>query len=100
MYCKNCGKEISNDAIFCSGCGIRIDNERVKPTVDEQTVDQEYYSTLFVDKDETLIAKCSNEKFFDNSSYVKRVRAGQFGVLVTDKRIYLRGIIMVSKEGK
>ena len=62
MYCKNCGKEISNDAIFCSGCGIRIDNERVKPTVDEQTVDQEYYSTLFVDKDYRRESSCNNKQ--------------------------------------
>lgn len=24
MFCSNCGKQIDNDAIFCSGCGARV----------------------------------------------------------------------------
>lgn len=27
MYCKNCGNEIDEDAIFCSKCGERINNQ-------------------------------------------------------------------------
>ena len=100
MYCKNCGKEISNDAIFCSGCGIQVANEKARANVDEQAVDQDYYSTLFVEKDEMLIAKYSNEAVFDNSSYVKGIKAGRFSALLTDKRLYLRGVIGVSKQGK
>ncbi len=24
MFCRNCGKEISDDAVFCSGCGQKV----------------------------------------------------------------------------
>lgn len=29
MFCPNCGKEISDDAIFCGFCGAKIENETV-----------------------------------------------------------------------
>lgn len=27
MFCKNCGKEISNDAVICPECGVAIENQ-------------------------------------------------------------------------
>lgn len=33
MYCKNCGKEISDDAVFCSHCGGKV-QELSRPEVD------------------------------------------------------------------
>lgn len=31
MYCKNCGKELSSDAKFCSECGTKVEVEMPKP---------------------------------------------------------------------
>ncbi len=30
MYCKNCGKEIDDNAYFCVHCGVRTDDVRYK----------------------------------------------------------------------
>ena len=30
MYCKNCGKENSNDAKFCSYCGHELEHDEIK----------------------------------------------------------------------
>lgn len=27
MFCKNCGKEIANDAKFCEHCGCKLDGD-------------------------------------------------------------------------
>jgi len=39
MFCSQCGKEISNDSVFCSGCGVKLNattaNEPVQPTTKE-----------------------------------------------------------------
>lgn len=33
MYCKNCGKVVSNDAEYCINCGIKLDNgQKDKPS--------------------------------------------------------------------
>lgn len=30
MYCKNCGKEIDDNAYVCIHCGVRVDNKPVQ----------------------------------------------------------------------
>lgn len=29
MYCKNCGKEISDDSVFCQFCGKKLNDETI-----------------------------------------------------------------------
>lgn len=35
MYCKNCGKELSSDAKFCSECGTKVVVEKQEPKIRE-----------------------------------------------------------------
>ena len=48
-FCKNCGKEIAEDAIFCDGCGTKVEQEaqpieEITPEsesqIEEETVEQ------------------------------------------------------------
>jgi len=36
MYCKNCGKEIKDDAVFCEHCGSKQDKNSNQNTVDKK----------------------------------------------------------------
>ena len=37
-YCIKCGKELPDDAMFCSGCGATVTTEQTKDTRNEKTV--------------------------------------------------------------
>lgn len=37
MYCRNCGKEISDQAKFCNYCGMRIQDTQPQPAPDPQS---------------------------------------------------------------
>ena len=39
MYCKNCGAEINEGALFCGNCGVKLEIEQ---PVAEETVCEEY----------------------------------------------------------
>ena len=40
MYCKKCGKELENDALFCSSCGAKTNNATEDdPLTPEQLLD-------------------------------------------------------------
>ena len=45
MFCKNCGKEISDDAKFCDGCGTRVDGA-VPTSTNNNSGDFEKYLLL------------------------------------------------------
>ncbi len=36
MFCKNCGQEISDDAISCSNCGFKINEEQNAKPIEEK----------------------------------------------------------------
>lgn len=38
MFCKNCGKELSNNAIMCPDCGEPVDLTVVKPATKQEPV--------------------------------------------------------------
>lgn len=31
MYCKNCGKEITDDSVFCKYCGVSLSDNKISP---------------------------------------------------------------------
>jgi hypothetical protein len=33
MYCQNCGKEVSDQAVVCVNCGVQVGNGVIKRTV-------------------------------------------------------------------
>lgn len=39
MFCKNCGKELPNEAKFCNGCGVKADQPQPIPNVAKQNAD-------------------------------------------------------------
>ena len=44
MKCQKCGNEISNDAVFCSKCGMRLDVGNVQPTPTNNCIKRKWYS--------------------------------------------------------
>lgn len=44
MYCTNCGKQIEDSALFCSGCGTRTANSTERQGAN--TYQQSYYSAF------------------------------------------------------
>ena len=35
-YCKKCGKQVEDDAVFCSGCGVKLDAESERNQKDSE----------------------------------------------------------------
>ena len=49
MFCKNCGKEINDEAVICVGCGCSVKNESTPTTT------QDYQYPI----ESTTIANCA-----------------------------------------
>lgn len=52
MYCTNCGKQIENNALFCSGCGTRTANSKERQGAN--TYQQSYYTPYAKTPTQTL----------------------------------------------
>ena len=35
MFCRQCGKEVDENANFCANCGAKLEKEQVQPPVEE-----------------------------------------------------------------
>ena len=44
MYCKHCGKEIPNDAVFCCYCGKKLDDTPAGSEISASTLADYYRS--------------------------------------------------------
>lgn len=36
MYCKNCGKELNEEAMYCTGCGVLVNNDKPQAVCDDR----------------------------------------------------------------
>ncbi len=63
MFCKKCGKENKNEAIFCADCGLKIiKNDKSIKTTSENKADEILEEGIFIINDkEKLLTVLSNE---------------------------------------
>ena len=47
MYCKECGKEIDEDSIFCSFCGTKVNDARNKSSEENESLQNNENSEIF-----------------------------------------------------
>lgn len=87
MFCGNCGKEIADNSTFCPFCGdsLVVDNSKQSQSVPVN----KKYASIFVDLDEQVQGTLGNG-FGVNILYgnAKKVNA-----ILTDKRLYLEGVL-------
>lgn len=43
MYCRNCGEENPEEAVFCKNCGTKLKDDEIKKTVIETSVEENTY---------------------------------------------------------
>ena len=55
MYCKNCGKLISDNSLFCSFCGSKQSNDKVLQEGEKKVELQENKILIFVDKNKSFV---------------------------------------------
>ena len=58
MYCRNCGEENPEEAVFCKNCGTKLKDDEIKKTVIE----------LYAPVSGKVVAV--NEELSDNPEYV------------------------------
>lgn len=59
MYCQNCGKELSNDVVFCPSCGTKIDSNSGAVIIEEHNniVDKPVVETVTPKKSKKKMKK-------------------------------------------
>ncbi len=94
MFCRQCGKELPEQSEFCVFCGSKQNGAPVQtaggPVINPvQTAD---YSSILQETDETVLGvlgKATAQQYLSGANV-----GGGFAVL-TDRRIYLKGICLV-----
>lgn len=89
MFCGKCGAEVLDGAKFCEKCGSSVEVESMnieQPTTSNS--EQVDIKSAFIDPNEKLVAKVGNG-YFVNLLYSKVKKCN---LLLTDKRIYLKGV--------
>lgn len=69
MFCKNCGKELADNALFCEGCGAATDNNRnqnVPPAQPFQSAQPPYQQPF----NEQSSAVTDNTTLFSTLAYI------------------------------
>ena len=100
MFCRNCGKEFQEEVKFCDECGTYIGTEEPKkvgtiPVVSYENV----FEDVFVEKDEKLLDKLGDGHI--NKASLPFIKKGkEINALLTDKRLYLQGMMSVGAPGK
>lgn len=91
MFCGKCGAEVLDGAKFCDKCGAIIEVEQVSLKQKEEKAD---VKSAFIDPDEELVAKIGNG-YLINLLYDKVEKCN---MLLTNKRVYLKGSIYTISE--
>jgi len=73
MYCKNCGKEIKNDASFCGNCGILLSGE-----VNNHLVRISFYSEDWTRKKSLAIASLPYFDVMADEDYLYFIRLPKY----------------------
>ena len=94
MYCKNCGSEMNEDSIFCPNCGCTQNQENETnnnnaDVADNSVLSHKSIEEIFVDPTENLIATFGNNYI---QNFAIKADAKQFAYILTDKRLYYKGI--------
>lgn len=71
MYCKNCNKEIGNNAAFCPECGAKVESNAI---VQEKSIDAGAFQSAMANSGGTVAVK--------KKSKGKSVLIGVFAVLI------------------
>ena len=76
MFCKNCGKELNDNAKFCPHCGVKVTGEDQTPVNETQTVQAPVYGTV-----ETGSAQTAYQEPILGGSGARRGKGLVFGVI-------------------
>lgn len=76
MFCKNCGKELNDNAKFCPHCGVKVTGEDQTPVNETQTVQAPVYETV-----ETGSAQTAYQEPILGGSGARRGKGLVFGVI-------------------
>lgn len=76
MFCKNCGKELNDNAKFCPHCGVKVAGEDQTPVNETQTVQAPVYGTV-----ETGSAQTAYQEPILGGSGARRGKGLVFGVI-------------------
>lgn len=57
-YCKKCGKEIPDDAMYCPYCGANQQEENDRPTIDDIKEDTSEHVTTFKEASRNIFLNC------------------------------------------
>lgn len=76
MFCKNCGKELNDNAKFCPHCGVKVAGEDQTPVNETQTVQAPVYKTV-----ETGSAQTAYQEPILGGSGARRGKGLVFGVI-------------------
>ena len=76
MFCKNCGKELNDNAKFCPHCGVKVTGEDQTPVNETQTVQAPVYETV-----ETESAQTAYQEPILGGSGARRGKGLVFGVI-------------------
>ncbi len=76
MFCKNCGKELNDNAKFCPHCGVKVAGEDQTPVNETQTVQAPVYETV-----ETGSAQTAYQEPILGGSGARRGKGLVFGVI-------------------
>ena len=105
MYCKKCGKQISDDSKYCKYCGISVDETVPANNADIPTTTQELKSEVVVTSKENVPVKIeiSKKTTIKESTIANEVVANlkMVGIAVILWSAYILGFMCVhSKDTK
>ena len=96
MYCKYCGKEITDDSMFCQHCGSKLDNVAKESILKRNTC-----NAGNDDMDKTALSTQTIHKSKENSSIIANEIVGNLkmiGIALAILAIYMIGFIAIHQK--